>query len=192
MKKENIVNYLKTLINKKDLLIKLIFLLVSTITISLLAFLLRERFINSPDKFQPFLGNFIIINIKANKGLAFSRFENQYILAYILQSLFVTTCLLIAIFSRDKVVFACLWCAGFAGMCNLIDRGLEETFAYNGETYVHAVVDYFQFSFIKNPEFSAIFNIQDVTIVCSMITLFIYLIILFIKKWRKENETNLS
>ncbi|MEG1010173.1 MAG: signal peptidase II [Clostridia bacterium] len=63
----------------------------------------------------------------------------------------------------------------FGGLANVIDRSIIDVYKHIVIAQTdNAVVDYFQFTFIKN---SAIFNIPDVFIVLSTLIVVVYLII---------------
>lgn len=185
MNKEKIQIYLKSLINKKDILIKGIIVVISTIIISLLVFLLRQHFLNSKTQDHEFMGYFISIKITLNTGISFGNLKNNVAAAYAIQLIFVILVLVIAIFTKDKICFSCLYVAAFSGICNLIDRGLSDRFMWSNSIWNNAVVDYFYFKFI--PE-SAIWNVQDSLIVCSMIVLFINCIYLIIKRGKHDEN----
>ncbi len=188
MNNKSIKTYLSSLINKKDLIIKSIIVLASILIISLFVFLLRNHFLNSKTQELNFMGDFISIKITTNQGISFGQSKDDIVLANTLQSIFFIITFLVAIFTKDNICFTCLFIASYSGLCNLIDRTLVDNMTYNGEIYHNAVVDYFQFKFIKN---SAIWNIQDSFIVCSMIILFIYSTVMIIKKG-KQDENQVS
>ncbi len=184
--KNNIINYLKQNFAWKNLFFKLIALLISASIICTISFVLRNHFITSNPQQKDFMGEFISIKVVYNYGVAFSWFNSSTASAYVVQSMSVIITLLLWIFIKDKIASTILLISFLSGLCNLIDRIVDDISPYYG-VIKNAVVDYFYFKFISN---SAIFNINDVFITLSYISLFIYIIVKFFIDNKKETLEN--
>ena len=184
--KNSIINYLKKIFLWKNLFFKFIALLITASIVCTISFVLRNHFISLNSQIRDFMGDFIGIKVTYNYGVAFSWFDSSTTSAYVVQSLSVIITLLLWIFIKDKIASTIILVSFVAGLCNLIDRAIIDNSPYYG-AIKNAVVDYFYFKFISN---SAIFNINDIFIILSYVSLFIYIVVRFFIDNKKENNEN--
>lgn len=166
---------------------KILIFIVCGFVVLLSSFLVREWALNSQTRSQSFLPGFIDIFIIGNTGISFSLLENSPSeLIYFIQSIPIFVCLIVLIFSYSKIIDVFISIIFFAGLSNVVDRGLIDNYKYlyNIEE-INAVVDYFKFSFIRN---SAIFNLPDTFIVLSTIGLILFIITNSFMTVKKERE----
>lgn len=192
LKKNKFLQHYVDLYTVKIIIIKLIIIIIAVLITILPAFLIREAILlKTTDEFN-IMGNFLVGQIAFNPGTAFSSFKKNPELAASLQIfLFIAICL---IFFSNKYIIADIGIAviAFAGLANIIDREIPETFM--DVDYNNHIVDYVRFGFIRN---SAIFNWQDSLLIMGSIWVWIYIIIHIILKVREnrksyEEKNNLS
>ncbi|MDE7088304.1 MAG: signal peptidase II [Malacoplasma sp.] len=176
----------KIYLNKKHLLIKIsIFLLVGFL-IFLISFLTRDAMLNATQTSWILIPNFLDIKIIENTGISFgSLSQTSPGVVYFVQSLPIIIGFIAFIFSSHYFLDVGISMLFFAGMSNIIDRSLPDVYINKiMATENDAVVDYFQFSFIKD---SAIFNFPDVFITISVGLICLHIIIAWVKEYKKES-----
>lgn len=190
-----IFEYIKFIYKSKYLFKKLIIFFVVGIIVLTLSFVSRQLAIDSNNQYVNLIPGFINIKIVGNTGISFSilRGSNIHLILFV-QSLPIIISLLVIAFSRNKLIDVCISFVFFGGLSNIIDRCIIDNYKFlSGIENINAVVDYLQFSFIKN---SPIFNMPDVFIIVSTLVLIIYLFFssfgIFSKRKDKLNEINNS
>ena len=185
--KKTLLNYQKKILKRlkniycsKYVYLKLTAFLIAAIITLTCSLVFRQQILESKVKFWEFIPGFLNINIVQNTGIAFSGLQNQSSsLVYFVQSIPVIIGFSILILSRSIFIDLGLSFILWGGLANIIDRTLIDNYKYlhvlNTE---NAVVDYLQFSFIKN---SAVFNFADVSIVFGIIIAVLYVIYIIIK-----------
>ncbi len=172
-----------------QILFKTIALALSIFLVVGISFLIRYFVLKSEIEEKELLGNFLGFNRDFNRGVSFNNFSNNLVLTYFLQSFFLFVILICLLLAKDKSIIISLCLIFSGGLSNLIDRFVVDEVVSNGFVYHDTVIDYLQFSFIKN---SAIFNFQDIVIVTSWMAFIIRLIIIIFrtKILEKKNEEN--
>lgn len=184
LKKINkILEYYKKVYTFKNIIIKIIFIIVGSLITILPSFLIREAVLLSTTNTFNILGNFLVGQIEFNQGISFSGLSNNPELASGLQ-IFVFIAVIL-VFLNNKYIAADIGIIiiALAGLTNIIDREIPDVF--NGVIYNNTVVDYLKFGFIPN---STIFNWQDVFIILGTIWVLIYIIIQLIFKKKESRE----
>lgn len=180
-KLQKIVSYFIECNSRKNLLNKLIILVIIIFLEMLIVFLLRNRFLPYlvPGSEFKIIENsgFINIVVFSNSGIGFSTLSDHTAAVYAIQSIVMILVFIWFLFSKNIDFLITLAMIFSGALANILDR------ATSGND---TVLDYFQFWFG-----GAIFNFADSTIVCGFIALFIsYLvrIILQIISDRKIKE----
>lgn len=194
--KKTLLNYQKKILKRlkniycsKYVYLKLTAFLIAAIITLTCSLVFRQQILESKVKFWEFIPGFLNINIVQNTGIAFSGLQNQSSsLVYFVQSIPVIIGFSILILSRSIFIDLGLSFILWGGLANIIDRTLIDNYKYlhvlNTE---NAVVDYLQFSFIKN---SAVFNFADVSIVFGIIIAVLYVIYIIIKDFFINSKNN--
>lgn len=142
----------------------------------------RQQILDSKQYSWELIPNFLDIKIVQNSGIAFSGLQDQSSsLVYFVQSIPVIIGVSVLIFSNSIFIDIGLSFVLCGGLANIIDRTLPDNYQYLYMTNTeNAVVDYLQFSFIKN---SAIFNFSDVAIIFGIIIVVLFVIYILIRDW---------
>lgn len=170
---------------KINLRFKLVSLFLSLFVIVGISFLIRFFVLNTDTSQKEILGNFLGFKVSFNKGIYFSNFSDNTLLTYLLQSSFSVLVLIFLFLINDKWLIVLLSLIFSGGMANIIDRSVDDYLILDQTMHTDTVVDYLQFTFIKN---SAIFNFQDVIIVTSWVGFIVKLTINFIRNKIKESK----
>ncbi len=188
--KDEIKSHLeKIYLDKKHLLIKIIIFILIGFLVLLSSFLMRETMLNAKETYWVLIPNFLNIRITENTGISFGSLSDAGpSLVYFIQSLPIIIGFITFIFSSHYFLDVGISMLFFGGMSNIIDRSIPDIYI-NGilQDANNAVVDYFQFTFIKN---SAIFNFPDFFITVSVGLICLHIIILWVKDYKKEKEKN--
>lgn len=157
----------------------IIFVIVAIITLTC-CLVFRQQILDSKSYSWELIPNFLNVNIVQNTGIAFSGLQNQSSsLVYFVQSIPVIIGIAILVFSNSIVIDIGLSFILWGGLANIIDRTQQDDYKYLYMVNTqNAVVDYLQFSFIKN---SAVFNFADVTIIIGIIIVVLFIIYTLIK-----------
>ncbi|MDE5545164.1 MAG: signal peptidase II [Malacoplasma sp.] len=185
-KKETKSHLEKIYLNKKHLLIKISIFLLIGFLIFLISFLTRNAMLNATETSWTLIPNFLDIKIIENTGISFgSLSQTSPGLVYFVQSLPIIIGLIAFIFSSHYFLDVGISMLFFGGMSNIIDRAITDVYLNNIlPPEKDAVVDYFQFSFIKD---SAIFNFPDIFITVSVGLICLHIIILWVKEYKRES-----
>lgn len=168
--------YIKSIYKSKYLFKKLLIFFVIGLIVLTLSFVTRQLMLDSQTKNIALIPGFIGINIIGNNGISFSFLRNADVwLIYFIQCVPVVIAFFIISLSRNIWIDVTISFIFFGGLANVIDRSIIDVYKHIRIAQTNnAVVDYFQFTFIKN---SAIFNIPDVFIVLSTLVVVVYLIV---------------
>ncbi|MDE5552973.1 MAG: signal peptidase II, partial [Malacoplasma sp.] len=194
--KETLLNYQKKILKRlkniycsKYVYLKLAAFLIAAIITLTCSLVFRQQILESKEKFWEFIPGFLNINIVQNTGIAFSGLQNQSSsLVYFVQSIPVIIGFSILILSHSIFIDLGLSFILWGGLANIIDRTLIDNYKYlHVLDTENAVVDYLQFSFIKN---SAVFNFADASIVFGIIIAVLYVIYIIIKDFVINSKNN--
>jgi len=128
-----------------------------------------------------FLGSWWIVNINVviNEGVAFSIFDDNFVISCIVQLLSTLAVVSILFFLKNKWQIFTLSFAACGGFYNFFDKIIPK---YIGKNYIKTgVLDYFQFTF-----WSPIFNMPDTLIFCGLVSFAIICIVALLKKENKD------
>lgn len=178
----------KIYLDKKHLFFKLLIIFISAFVVLLTSFLTRESILNATTSEWDLIPGFLSINITGNTGVSFGTLsDSNPSLVYFVQSIPIVLGGIILIFSSNYLLDVGLSIVFFGGLSNIVDRSIVDNYKYLNDIFTKdAVVDYFQFSFIKN---SAIFNFPDTFVICGMILVGIQIVISWVKDYKKEKES---
>lgn len=181
--KQLITNFFKNNFSYKNNIKRLIYFGLGFAIALILCLPIYLIVINLKNSYNDVIPNFFYIHVTENRGVSFSTFEDWAgWQVNLLQLGFAFIVLLIILFiTPRKYYILFLSLVFFAGLFNVIDRGMNFTINYHDEAIVkdEVVLDYFQFAW-----FNAIFNMQDAIISGSVLGLAItYIIEIF-----KENN----
>ncbi|MEG0879317.1 MAG: signal peptidase II [Malacoplasma sp.] len=188
-----IYEYIKSIYKSKYLFKKLFIFFGIGILVLTASFVSRQLALESHTNNTQLIPGFITINIIGNTGISFSFLKDAHIsLILFIQFIPVIIAFCVILLSRNIVIDISFSFMFFGGLSNIIDRCIVDDYKYiNILENTNAVVDYLQFSFIKN---SAIFNVPDIFIVLSSIIVITYLVvsslILFTTGKHKSNKDN--
>lgn len=176
-------NYFIQCNSRRNLLNKVIILLIIIFLEMLIVFLLRNRFLPYLDTESELKiienTGFINIVVISNSGIGFSALSDKTAIVYTIQSIVMILVFIWLLFSKNIDFLITLTMIFSGALANIIDR------ATSGN---NTVLDYFQFWFG-----GAIFNFADSTIICGFIALFICYLVRFIlqaisdKKIKKDS-----
>lgn len=178
----------KIYLDKKHLIIKLIIIAVVCFIVCLASFLMRDSILNANRESWDLIPGFLAIKITENPGISFGNLgDKSPSLVFFVQSIPIVIGGVALIFSWNYLYDIGLSMLFFGGLCNVIDRSLPDVYTNLTDlSQSNAVVDYFQFSFIKN---SAIFNFPDTFIICGVILICLQIIISWIKDFSKTSKS---
>ncbi|BAC43924.1 lipoprotein signal peptidase [Malacoplasma penetrans] len=179
---------IKIYLNKKHLIWKISIILICAFIVLLTSFLTRNSILNATQSYWELIPGFLVINITGNTGVSFGTLgDSNPSLVYFVQSIPIVLGFFVLLFSSNYLLDIGVSLVFFGGLSNIIDRSIVDNYKYlSGISTNNAVVDYFQFPFIKN---SAIFNFPDTFVIIGMIFVGIQIIISFVKDYKKEKDS---